>query len=97
MKLQLEVALLEDNEPLSFHHLKVFHSSCPSGAMTHYRNPATNDHSLRCGCGIEIVFRAGSEGLVVVERTAIDGVHRSLETGTFMCSSASEISVALRP
>ena len=93
MSASIEVTAFADGRDACIDDQLFFHTGCPRNAMTFYRNPATNDTTLRCTCGLELVLFSRHAVESAIFRTAIDREPRRLVPGTFYCSAPGTMTV----
>ena len=79
----IEVEPTKDSEPLSYSNLIIAHVGCESDPMRIHRNPATNERSVRCNCGLEINFGNGGDGLRKIMETAISGKENKIAKSNY--------------
>lgn len=83
MSCHFEVEPIEDRGEFSFQNLRLFHRECGGGAVTLRRNPASNEISARCVCGLEVTFVAGDAGPAEILKTAISGVASEIRSDLY--------------
>lgn len=55
MSIKIGVKPLTDKQKISFRDLELWHD-CGSGVLSKNRNPITNQYTLWCACGLEILL-----------------------------------------
>jgi len=79
MPFTIEVEPVTDNEEISFYNLELFHFGCTLEPINKHRNPITNIFTLKCGCGLEVLFSDEYTGTTTILRTAIDKQQREIK------------------
>lgn len=70
-----------------------YHTGCPRNSMTFHQNPATNDKTLKCDCGLELVLLSSLLAETEIHKTAIDCEPRPLDPDTFHCTAPGTVTV----
>lgn len=96
MKVQIEVKL-SGEDAFSLHDLTLRHVDCWHETMQQRRNPATEDWTLRCGCGLTLLLASNGDAKNSIEHVAIDAVSRELKQGTFWAGPEAEVSIVRVP
>lgn len=91
----LEVLSLSDRQPISFHAVRLFHRPCTQ-EMRKHRSPADDTHSLRCACGLEIVFPVHGAAERAITEVAIGEQSGTLPDGSFTSVETGAIEVRFR-
>ena len=80
MPYKFNVKPLKDNEDSSYQNLQLTHRDCGGGKINIHRNPASDEQTMHCVCGLEIIFSNGDAGLVQIMGTAITGVPSTIRS-----------------
>ncbi len=96
MDVELEVTNPAGDRETSLHEFIFVHRDCGSSAMRIYRNPATDEYTFTCSCGLAVSFPqlgAASRG---IGHAVIDGIPRNLPAGSFQSDVAASVRVVPR-
>lgn len=91
MGISVAVSELDNDCESSLDDLHFQHKNCSHGVMRVHRDVITDEHLLRCGCGIQVVLFASDEALTSVWYTAIDCQARSLPHGSYVASTKEQV------
>lgn len=93
MKIEISVRQSQDDQDLGIGNYEFAHIGC--NPMQRHRNPATSDYTLRCQCGIEVLFPQDGVAAGTITDTVIDGETRQLPAKSFKSDQVSEIWIVL--
>jgi hypothetical protein len=83
MDTQITVATPSEDH-ISFGDFTFGHDGCAQPHMSKYRNPATNQYTLRCNCGLELTFENQGAAMGAFVDSVISREPMALPPGTFM-------------
>ncbi|MDY7538758.1 hypothetical protein RGU72_10865 [Undibacterium sp. 5I1] len=86
MTVTIQVMPFDDDKDVSFQSIQLTHVECQAGSITKYRNPTSDDYTLRCSCGLEVVLFGDSCAMECVKKVAIGAQSASLEPGSYCCN-----------
>lgn len=93
MSTHIEITPFTDDRDACVGDQLFYHTGCPRNPMPFHRNPATNEMTLRCSCGLELVFLSSAPAAAVIHKTAIDCEPRPLDPDTFYCTAPGTVTV----
>lgn len=83
LALNIRVALLNDNEEISFGAINLYHSQCVEIPMSKHRNVVSDEYMLQCVCGLELTFPTESDAKEKIIKVAVGGTSAFLERDSF--------------
>lgn len=94
MDISIQVGQLPDRQEISFLSIVLSHGEC-KGHFTKHRQGLSENYTLRCICGLEIVINANEGAKELIEKIAVGAESVELVQGSYSCNRAAKSVVVL--
>lgn len=94
MQIQVEVVNPKGDQELSLSHLGFVHSGC--GPIKQLRDPATDECTLQCDCGLFIRFPSHGKASATVIVATLEGLPQDLPEGSYSSSPTTSVRIVPR-